>query len=82
VDAYCGVGFFAIELGDLVESFAGIEMDQIAIKAARRNAANRQRTNGEFRAGDVSDILPALLDRFSANTTAVCWIRRELAVRP
>ena len=66
VDAYCGVGFFAVELADLVGSFAGIEMDQLAIKAARRNAANRQRTNGEFR-----DILPALLDRFSANATAV-----------
>jgi hypothetical protein len=34
VDVYCGVGFFAIELGDLVESFAGVEIDTPAVKAA------------------------------------------------
>ena len=48
VDAYCGVGFFGIEVGDAVESFIGVEIDQLAVKAARRNAAARQRTNGEF----------------------------------
>ncbi|PYM15350.1 MAG: RNA methyltransferase [Verrucomicrobia bacterium] len=71
VDAYCGVGFFAIELGDLVESFAGIEIDQMAINAARHNAANRQIANGEFLAGDVAQLLAGLLKRFSANATAV-----------
>ncbi|PYK02685.1 MAG: RNA methyltransferase, partial [Verrucomicrobia bacterium] len=71
VDAYCGVGFFAVELADLVESFAGVELDQLAIKAARRNAANRQRTNGEFLAGDVAEVLPELLQRFPPTATAV-----------
>jgi len=71
VDAYCGVGFFAVELADLVESFAGVEMDQLAIKAARRNAANRQRTNGEFLAGNVAEVLPELLQRFPPTATAV-----------
>ena len=71
VDAYCGVGFFAVELGDLVESFAGIEIDELAIRAARRNAANRRRANGEFLAGDVAQHLPGLLEHFSASTTAV-----------
>src|SRR3989442_11665001 len=39
VDAYCGVGVFAIELAKQVESFAGIEIDLRAIRAARVNAA-------------------------------------------
>src|SRR6266568_4177350 len=43
VDVYCGVGFFSIELGSLVESFAGVELDRLAIQAARRNAAARGR---------------------------------------
>jgi tRNA/tmRNA/rRNA uracil-C5-methylase (TrmA/RlmC/RlmD family) len=71
VDAYCGVGFFAVELAGLVESFAGIEIDLMAIRAARRNAEKRRRTNGEFLHGDVAELLPSLLERFSANATAV-----------
>ena len=71
VDAYCGVGFFAIELAEEVESFAGIEIDLMAIKAARGNAANRGRSNGEFVSGDVAAVLPGLLKRFSAALTAI-----------
>jgi tRNA/tmRNA/rRNA uracil-C5-methylase (TrmA/RlmC/RlmD family) len=71
VDAYCGVGFFGIELADQVESFAGIEIDQMAIKAARRNAARRGRTNGELIHGDVAEVLDGLLKRNSADATAV-----------
>ncbi len=71
VDAYCGVGFFAIELADQVESFAGIELDQMAVKAARVNAANRGRGNGGFVSGDVASVLPGLLKRFSATATAI-----------
>src|SRR5437667_758768 len=71
VDAYCGVGFFAIELADQVESFAGIEIDLMAIKAARRNAAKRGRSNGEFVSGDVAAALPMLFKRFSAAATAI-----------
>ncbi|MDB6121245.1 MAG: methyltransferase, TrmA family [Pedosphaera sp.] len=71
VDVYCGVGFFSVELADLVESFAGVELDQMAIKAARRNAAARGRTNGEFVAARAEDALPDLLKRFSPEATAV-----------
>jgi len=38
VDLYCGVGFFSLELAHQVESFVGIELDRLAIDAARRNA--------------------------------------------
>jgi tRNA/tmRNA/rRNA uracil-C5-methylase (TrmA/RlmC/RlmD family) len=71
VDAYCGVGFFSIEAADLVEGFAGIELDVPAIKAARRNAAGRKIQNGEFLAGRTEDLLPRLLERFDARRTAV-----------
>ena len=71
VDAYCGVGFFAIELAELVESFAGIEIDPLAVRAARRNAERRGRANGEFLAGDVAELLPGLLDRFRSEATVI-----------
>ncbi len=71
VDAYCGVGFFGIELAGQMEAFAGIELDLMAVQAARRNAAERRRTNGEFLQGDVATVLPELLKKFSAGATAV-----------
>ena len=70
-DLYCGVGFFGIELADAVESFAGVEYDQLAIKSARRNAAARKIQNGEFISAKVEDSLPALLAKFSPEKTAV-----------
>jgi tRNA/tmRNA/rRNA uracil-C5-methylase (TrmA/RlmC/RlmD family) len=71
VDTYCGVGFFGIEAGDLVESFIGVEIDQQAIKAARLNAASRGRTNGEFIEGRAEELLPEILRRFDAANTTV-----------
>lgn len=81
VDLYCGVGFFGIEVADVVESFVGVELDKLAIKSARQNAATRGRTNGEFIAAKVEAALPELLKRFSAGATTVlldpprkgCW---------
>jgi tRNA/tmRNA/rRNA uracil-C5-methylase (TrmA/RlmC/RlmD family) len=70
-DVYCGVGFFGIELGGQVESFAGIEYDQPAIRAARRNADARGRANGEFLAGTAEELLPGLLARWPAGQTTV-----------
>jgi tRNA/tmRNA/rRNA uracil-C5-methylase (TrmA/RlmC/RlmD family) len=71
VDLYCGVGFFSIELADAVDSFVGVEYDQLAIKAARRNAVARGRANGEFVAGMVEEVLPELVKRFSPGATTV-----------
>jgi tRNA/tmRNA/rRNA uracil-C5-methylase (TrmA/RlmC/RlmD family) len=56
IDAYCGVGFFSVELADLVERFAGVEVDTAAIKAARQNALARGKSNGEFMAGRAEDL--------------------------
>lgn len=71
VDAYCGVGFFALELADLVERFVGIELDKHAIKAARANAVAKQRTNGEFIAGTTEEQLPRVLDRAAGGVSVI-----------
>ncbi len=71
LDAYCGVGFFSVELGNMVEAFAGVELDQLAVKAARLNAASRGLRNGEFLTGRVEELLPGLMERFSAPASAV-----------
>lgn len=71
VDAYCGVGFFSVELGDLVERFVGIELDGAAIQAARKNALQQQRANGEFVHGNVEALLPVVLTRLAAAATSV-----------
>ncbi|MGO8700174.1 MAG: class I SAM-dependent RNA methyltransferase [Limisphaerales bacterium] len=71
IDAYCGVGFFSVELADLVEEFVGVEVDAAAIKAARKNALSHGRNNGQFLAGDTEELLPRLLRRFEAPQTAV-----------
>jgi tRNA/tmRNA/rRNA uracil-C5-methylase (TrmA/RlmC/RlmD family) len=81
IDLYCGVGFFGIETADLVESFVGVELDQLAVAAARKNAANRNISNGEFISAPVEQMLPELLQKFSAEKTSVildpprkgCW---------
>lgn len=71
VDLYCGVGFFGIELADLVESFTGIESDVQAIRAARQNAAARGRTNGTFIAATAEEALPGVLRQWKAAETTV-----------
>jgi tRNA/tmRNA/rRNA uracil-C5-methylase (TrmA/RlmC/RlmD family) len=71
VDLYCGVGFFGIELADLVESFVGVEYDRLAINSARKNAASRKIPNGEFISAKVEEALPELLKKFSPEKTSV-----------
>jgi len=71
LDVYCGVGFFSIELAGAVETFIGVELDQLAIAAARKNAASRGVTNGEFIAGAAEELLPGLLSRLQPELTTV-----------
>jgi len=71
LDLYCGVGFFGIQLADAVESFVGVEYDQLAIKSARHNAQLRGRTNGEFISAMVEEALPGLLKKLSPGASAV-----------
>jgi len=69
-DLYCGVGFFGIELADLVQSFVGVEYDRRAVQAARRNASARKIANGEFLAAKAEAVLAELLKRFPPAETA------------
>jgi len=82
LDLYCGVGFFSLELADLVESFVGVELDQPAVKAARRNAAARGIKNGEFISGSAEDLLHGLLARFTAEATTVVLDPPRKGCRP
>lgn len=71
IDAYCGVGFFALECSGSVERFTGVEIDKTAIGAARRNLEQRGVTNGDFIAGPAEEWMPALLQRFPPDRTVV-----------
>ena len=71
IDLYCGVGFFGIELSDLADAFLGVELDKKAIQSARRNAANRGVTNGDFQMGPADELLPHILQSFPAVATTV-----------
>jgi tRNA/tmRNA/rRNA uracil-C5-methylase (TrmA/RlmC/RlmD family) len=82
VDAYCGVGFFGLELAGLVESFVGVEYDRLAVAAARQNAQERGVANGEFVAGDAVALLPELLARFRPERTAVVLDPPRVGCRP
>lgn len=82
VDLYCGVGFFAIELADLVESFVGVEYDRAAVHAARRNAEARQRRQGVFLAGHAEALLPEVLSRLAPEATAVILDPPRVGCRP
>jgi tRNA/tmRNA/rRNA uracil-C5-methylase (TrmA/RlmC/RlmD family) len=82
LDVYCGVGFFSIELGDGVDSFIGIELDRMAIQAARRNAKARGRANGEFVAAAAEDVLPEVLSRLPAGDATVLLDPPRKGCRP
>lgn len=82
VDVYCGVGFFSLELADLVESYVGVELDRLAIRAAQGNAARKNRTNGEFIAADAEAALPEMLARFTAASTSVLLDPPRKGCRP
>jgi len=82
VDVYCGVGFFSLELTDQVQSFVGIELDQPAIQAARRNAAARGRTHGTFIDGAAEDMLPAVLREVKPETACVVLDPPRKGCRP
>ena len=71
VDAYCGVGFFALELASEVKSFRGVEIDRMAIRAARKNAESRGITNGEFVEGATEERLPEIMNDFPPHATTV-----------
>ena len=73
LDVGGGPGYFGRAFKQAGARYIGVELDAPAVKAARRNAARRQRSNGEFLLGRVEDWLPGLLARFSAEKTAILF---------
>ena len=57
VDAYCGVGLFALLLADLAEHVYGIEEDTKAIKAANENARRLGLEHLDFYPGKTERLL-------------------------
>ena len=57
IDAYCGAGFFALELADCVKKVVGIESHVESVDSARREAKTRGLANVEFIAGLVEEVL-------------------------
>jgi tRNA/tmRNA/rRNA uracil-C5-methylase (TrmA/RlmC/RlmD family) len=57
VDAYCGAGFFALELAGSAKKVIGIESHAESVDLARRQARARGLTNVEFIAGLVEEVL-------------------------
>ena len=80
LDVYCGVGFFSIELGDLVESFVGVELDRLAIQAARRNAAARSRSQRRVRSRGRGGGAPGACCRVSPRGQPPCCSTRRARV--
>ncbi len=60
LDAYCGVGTFALGLADRVGRVIGVEEHGQAIADARLNAAAYDLANVEFVQGRVEEVLPGL----------------------
>ncbi len=82
VDVYCGVGFFSLELADVLDSFVGVELDRLAIEAAKRNAARRGLSHGHFVGGSAEELLPGLLAQSSPDATAVLLDPPRKGCRP
>lgn len=56
IDAYCGVGTFGIYAAKYFERIYGIEIDDDAIKLARKNAKINDVRNADFVSGDAAKI--------------------------
>jgi tRNA/tmRNA/rRNA uracil-C5-methylase (TrmA/RlmC/RlmD family) len=71
VDAYCGVGLFALMLADLAEHVYGIEEDAKAIKAANENAQRLGLTSYDFYPGKTERLLFYTLRQCDLNKTCL-----------
>ncbi len=57
IDAYCGAGFFALELAGKVKKVIGIEVHRESIDRGRKEAEKRALGNVEWIAGTVEEVL-------------------------
>ncbi len=71
VDAYCGVGVFALSLAGRAQSVIGLESDPAAVACAVQNAAAQGLTHAIFRRGHVENLLGRALRESIADRVCV-----------
>lgn len=71
LDAYCGVGAISLYLAKMASKVIGIEYSKESIEAAKENAKINHIKNAEFLQGDVSKLLPKLLNETSIDCLVV-----------
>lgn len=69
VDAYCGVGLFALSLSQVFESVVGVEISEAAIQLAKVNAQIHDIENVHFQIGKAEAIFQHI--KFSGENTSV-----------
>ena len=69
VDAYCGVGLFALSLSEVFESVVGVEISEAAIQLAKVNAQIHAIENVRFQIGKAEAIFHHI--KFSGENTSV-----------
>ena len=71
VDAYCGVGVFAISASRRFKRVAGVEISAKSIECANANAKINSAHNCEFIAGKAETIFDGVAKKFSGTETAM-----------
>lgn len=71
VDAYCGVGVFALAASSMFEKIAGVEVSEPAVKCARENALLNGIKNCEFISGKSEDMFGEVSKNFKGEESAV-----------
>lgn len=69
VDAYCGVGLFALSLSQVFESVIGVEISEAAIQLAKVNAQIHNINNVRFQIGKAEAIFQHI--KFTGENTSV-----------
>ena len=69
VDAYCGVGLFALSLSQVFELVIGVEISEVATQLAKVNAKINDINNVSFQVGKAEAIFKHL--KFSGENTSV-----------
>ena len=62
LDVYCGIGGIALTLAPRVQEVYGVELNQEAVKDARKNARLNNARNCRFEAGDAAEMLEGLVE--------------------
>jgi len=62
-DLYCGVGTLSLYLSDQAKQVVGIELEEVAIKNARKNARENEVDNVAFVEGDMKDVFTEEITR-------------------